>query len=55
MADSKKVNLDELKTEFGPLQVPSETHFSQMIDVAALSFQAGPGLAGGAPAVGEEG
>lgn len=55
MADSKKVNLDELKKEFGPLQVPSETHFSQMIDVAALSFQAVPGLAGGAPAVGEEG
>ncbi|HBC5194907.1 MULTISPECIES: hypothetical protein [Serratia] len=55
MADSKKVNLDELKKQFGPLQVPSETHFSQLIDVAALSFQAGPGLAGGVPAVGEEG
>lgn len=55
MANSKKVNLDELKKQFGPLQVPSETHFSQLIDVAALSFQAGDGLAGGAPAVGEAG
>ncbi|MGP3159450.1 hypothetical protein ACTVR5_12445 [Serratia marcescens] len=55
MADSKKVNLDELKKQFGSLQVPSETHFSQLIDVAALSFQAGPGLAGGVPAVGVEG
>lgn len=42
-----KVDLNELKAQFGAWQVPSDEDFKKLIDMAALSFYPGDGLAGG--------
>jgi len=49
MAQNKKVDSGYLRSEFGAWQVPSEEHFNQLIDVAAISFKPGAGLTGGDP------
>lgn len=49
MAEDKKIDLLQLRQQFAAWQVPSEVSFSRLIDVAALPFKPGNGLAGGDP------
>ncbi|QRR07649.1 hypothetical protein FPJ27_15395 [Burkholderia sp. MS455] len=49
MEIEEKVSLSELKKNFDAWHVPSEQDFAHLIDVAAVSFQPGDGLAGGDP------
>lgn len=45
------MTVDELKTQFGAWQVPSEEHFHALINLAALTFKPGLGLSGGDPSM----
>lgn len=49
MAKKAQLSLSEVRKHFGAWQVPSQEHFEALINIAALSLKAGPGLSGGDP------
>ena len=49
MAKKAQLSLSEVRKHFGAWKVPSQEHFEALINIAALSLKAGPGLSGGDP------